>query len=342
MRKRRSLPKECLRGIAAPIGAGPPAGRMGSLAQEAAAASGAPAGDGSPHRRGPTSWGERESCPGGGRCLRSACGGRQPPSARAHRLGGLAVLPKRRSLPKECLRGIAAPIGAGPPAGRMGSLAQEAAAASGAPAGDGSPHRRGPTSWGERESCPGGGRCLRSACGRRQPPSARAHQLGGLGVLPKRRSLPKECLRGIAAPIGAGPPAGRMGSLAQEAAAASGAPAGDGSPHRRGPTSWGERESCRGGGRCLRSACGGRQPPKARAHRLGGRGVLPRRRWPPTERLRGTAAPKGAGSQAGGTGSPAQAVVGGPYTLPQRIFDTFTRVSYRTGAHRGWAELKSS
>ena len=39
------------------------------------------------------------------------------------------------------------------------------------------------------------------------------------------------------------------------------------------------------------------------------------------ERLRRTAAPIGAGPQAGGTGSPAQAVVGGPYTLPQRIFE---------------------
>ena len=60
------------------------------------------------------------------------------------------------------------------------------------------------------------------------------------------------------------------------------------------------------------------------------------------ECMRGAAAPKGAGPQAGGTGNPTQAVVGGPYTLCQRIFDTFTRVSYWTGAHRGWAKLKYS
>ena len=60
------------------------------------------------------------------------------------------------------------------------------------------------------------------------------------------------------------------------------------------------------------------------------------------ERMRGMAAPHGASPQARGTGSGAQAVVGGPYTLPERIFDTFTRVSNRTGAHRGCAKLKYS
>ena len=60
------------------------------------------------------------------------------------------------------------------------------------------------------------------------------------------------------------------------------------------------------------------------------------------ERIGGTAAPNGASPQVGGPGSPGQAVVGGPYTLPQRIFDTFTRVSNRTGAHKGWAKLKYS
>ena len=65
------------------------------------------------------------------------------------------------------------------------------------------------------ESCARGGRCLWSACRGRQPPSARAHQMGGRGVLPGRRSLPMERLRGMAAPIGAGPPAQGIRSLAQ-------------------------------------------------------------------------------------------------------------------------------
>ena len=68
-------------------------------------------------------------------------------------------------------------------------------------------------------------------------PAPRAHQLGGRGVLPRRRSLPMERLRGMAAPIGAGTPLGGTGSPAQEAVAAYGAPAGDGSPRQPGPTS---------------------------------------------------------------------------------------------------------
>ena len=101
---------------------------------------------------------------------------------------------------------------------------------------------------------------------------------------------------------------------------------GDGCPQRPGPTNWGDGESCPRGGWCLWSACGGWLPPSAQAHRLGGRGLMPRRRSLPEERLRGMATPKGAGPQAGGTGSSARAVIGRPYTLPQRIFDTFTRV----------------
>ena len=50
----------------------------------------------------------------------------------------------------------------------------------------------------------------------------------GRGVLPKRRSLPMECLRGTAAPIGAGPSVGGTGSPAHAAVAAYGAFAGDG------------------------------------------------------------------------------------------------------------------
>ena len=105
--------------------------------------------------------------------------------------------------------------------------------------------------------------------------NARAHELRGQGVLLRRRSLRKngtramhcptiweqwavqflqcsaslpggsgqcntsnaECLRGTAAPCGPSPPAKGTGSPAQEVVAAYGAPAGDGSPHRRGPIS---------------------------------------------------------------------------------------------------------
>ena len=114
-----------------------------------------------------------------------------------------------------------------------------------------------------------------------------------------------ECMRGTAAPIGAGPPVGGTGSPAQEAVTTYGAPAGDGRPHWRGPTSREDGESCLGGGRCLWSACGGRQAPLAWAYKLGGRGVPPRRRSLPMEHLQGTAAPIGVGPPVGGTGSPA-------------------------------------
>ena len=124
--------------------------------------------------------------------------------------------------------------------------------------GDGSPHRRMPTSW------------------------------GGRGVLPRRWSLPMECLPGTAAPSGPGPRAGGTDSAAPVAVGAYGAPVGDGCPHRRGPTSWGDGESCLRGGRCLWSACRARQPSAAGTHRLGGRGVLPRWRSVPMEGLRGT------------------------------------------------------
>ena len=93
-------------------------------------------------------------------------------NARAHQMGGRGVLPRRRSLPMERLQG------------------------------DGSPHWPGPTSLGDGESCPGGGRCLWSSCGGRKPPLARAHQMGGWGVLPRRRSVRMEGQRGTVVPNG--------------------------------------------------------------------------------------------------------------------------------------------
>ena len=53
---------------------------------------------------------------------------------------------------------------------------------------------------------------------------------------------------------------------------------------------------------CLWGACGGRLPPLARAHQLGGRGVLPKRRSVPMERLRGTVATTAQAHQLGGRG----------------------------------------
>ena len=84
---------------------------------------------------------------------------------------------------------------------------------------------------------------------------------------------------------------------------------GSGTPAMRGATSCGDGESCPAGCRRLKIACGGWQPPLARVHQLGGRGVLPWRRSPPEEHLWGAAAPIGAGPLAGGTGSPAQEAV---------------------------------
>ena len=60
------------------------------------------------------------------------------------------------------------------------------------------------------------------------PPAARAHELGGRGVPPRRRSLPMEPLRGTASPIAAGPRARGTGSPAQVVVGAYGGPVGDG------------------------------------------------------------------------------------------------------------------
>ena len=229
--KRRSLPMERVWGTAVPIGACPPARGIGSPTAVGAAC-GAPLGDGSPQRPLRTSWGDGESCPAGGSCLWSASGGQQLPSVPADHLGGQGVLPGRRSLPMEHLRGMAAPSVRGSTAGGMGSptqaalaaygeppgtaapigaggpprgtrsLAQEAVADYGVLAGVSSPQPPGLDSWGDRGSSPGGGSRLWSACGGQQLPSARANPLGGQGVLPRRRSLPMEHLRRVAAPSG--------------------------------------------------------------------------------------------------------------------------------------------
>ena len=93
-------------------------------------------------------------------------------------------------------------------------------------------------------------------------------------------------------PGGAGPLGAETSSRAHLAVVIYGAPAGDGSPYRCMPTSWGDTEVCLAGGRCVWSAYRGRQPPLGQVHRVGGRGILPRRQSLLTERLRWTAAPK--------------------------------------------------
>ena len=161
------------------------------------------------------------------------------PATRAHQLGEWGVPPRWRSPPMERLRGTGTTIGACPLAGGRGVL----------------PH---------------GDRCLRNVCRVWQPPSGRAHHLGGQGVMRRRRSVPIEHLRGPCAPISPGSEAGGTwcpaheavsaygapadhsppngpdspargtGSLAQAAVGAYGAPTRDGCAHRRGPTSLGD------------------------------------------------------------------------------------------------------
>ena len=126
-------------------------------------------------------------------------------------------------------------------------------------------------------------------------PIGKGHQTGARGGL-AHQGVPVVCAPGeTAAPIGAGPPArgdgkprrrwptgwgergGGGGSPAQEAVTTLGAPVGDGNPHWHGLTGLGDGEFHLGGGRCLESACGGRQLQVERAHRLGRRGVSPKR-----------------------------------------------------------------
>ena len=103
-------------------------------------------GGGNPHRRGPTSLGEGESCSGGGRCPKNSCRGQQPLSARTHGLGQ-SVLPRLCSPVKERWWGMVTPN------------------------------------------------------------KARAHRLGRREVLPSRWLLLVECLQGVVVCSGAGLPA---------------------------------------------------------------------------------------------------------------------------------------
>ena len=87
-------------------------------------------------------------------------------------------------------------------------------------------------------------------------------------------------------------------------------PTGGSSPQGPGTLASGDGESRPCAGRCSRRACGGQQSPRPGHTSLGGRGGLPRRWSVLKEGLRGAAVPKARAHQPGGTGSPAQVVVG--------------------------------
>ena len=108
--------------------------------------------------------------------LKRGLRGQQLLAARAHTPGGTGVPPRRRSVLKEGMRGAAAPNGPNTPA-----------------------------SWGG-ESCPGGGRCSRRACVGQQLPTAREHQLGGMGSSAQAVVGAQGVPGGAVAPHGPGTP----------------------------------------------------------------------------------------------------------------------------------------
>ena len=171
--------------MAAPNGPGPQAGGTGRGAKVAAGAYVVPVGDGSSQQTGrPTTSEDGESCLDGDRCLWKAYGERQFPTAQAHQLGGRGVLPGRRLVPMKDLRGRRLPTARAHKPGGTGSRVQVAVSAYGG----------------------------RDGNGRSQ--TARAHQPGGRRVLPRRRSVPTEPVRGTEVPNGPGTPARGTGRLA--------------------------------------------------------------------------------------------------------------------------------
>ena len=82
------------------------------------------------------------------------------------------------------------------------------------------------------------------------------------GGMKENSGYSKEGLWGTVAPKGLRPPARGTRSPTQVAVGAHGSSAGDTSPHRREPNSWGDKEPCLGGGgQCSRRACRGWQFP---------------------------------------------------------------------------------
>ena len=189
-------------------------------------------------------------------------------------LGGRGVPSRPWLLPMECRWGMAYPNGTCRLTVGTGSPAQLVVAAYGAPARECSPQKRRPTHWGGGEPCHVRGRCLWSAVGGWQPPTAHGHWPSGWGCLLNRCSSPMESMWG------------------------------DSSPQRRPVTGCEERETYPFGGhcpwnayvgllpltlqvhrpgygeycsirrRCLWSAYGGWQPSAARAHGPEGKGTF--------------------------------------------------------------------
>ena len=189
-------------------------------------------GSGTPAMRGPTSWGDGESCPGGGRCQKSG-----PPAIHCHTAWGqwaVELLQRTASLPggsgqwnscyalPHCLGAVGSatpamhcptawgqwavmhcltawgqwavqfvPYTASLPGGsgqwnscyavphRLGAV------------GSGTPAMRGPTSWGDGDSCPRGGWCLQSG-----PPAMRSTLPRGSAQWNSCHALP-HCSRAV-------------------------------------------------------------------------------------------------------------------------------------------------
>ena len=169
---------------------------------------------------------------------------------------GRGVPPRRRSMLKEDLRGVAAPNGPGSPAG------------------------------GDEESCSCGGRCSRRARMGHRFPMARAHQTRGTGrpaqavvgaqrgpaggsssqrpghisprgrgTLSRRWSVPTGGLRGAVAPNAPGSPAwGDEEPCTRRWLVLKEGVRGASTPNGRGRPAWRDGESCLGGGQCSKRA----------------------------------------------------------------------------------------
>ena len=199
-----------LPGAAVPKAVGTPAGETGSPALVVVGAQGGLAGCSNPQGPGIAASRDGESCQGGGRCSRRACGGQQSPRPGHTSLGGRGVLPRRWSVLKEDFRGQQSPRPWAHQPGGTGSPALVVVGAQGGPAGGSSPQGRSTPAWGEVESCLGGGRCLRRASGGSSPQGRGHTSPGGRGVLPLWWSVLKEGPRGVAVPkAGAQRPWGR-------------------------------------------------------------------------------------------------------------------------------------
>ena len=128
-------------------------------------------GSGTLAMRGPPSWGDKESCPGGGRCLKSGtpamhchCQKSRPPAMHCHTAWGSGQRNACHALPR-CLGAVGSATPAIHCLAAWGQWAVQLLQCTATPPG-------GDVQW--------------NLC------NARAHQLGGRGVPPRERSLPKE------------------------------------------------------------------------------------------------------------------------------------------------------